>query len=87
MFEIPKGMENNMMSTIEKTALHAKVEPRTWIIDIRCSNHMTGDKEKFINLKKYDGGSVKSIGEEATPICRMGSILIDGKHKTDDVYC
>lgn len=69
-----------------KTALHAKVEPKAWIIDFGCSNHMIGDKGKLIYLEKYDGGSVKFAGEEATPICGKGSITIDGKHKIDDVY-
>ena len=31
----------------------------TWIIDIGCSHHMTGDKTKFEHLEHYDGGSVR----------------------------
>lgn len=84
--KILEGKENNKKSEREKTALHAKVEPRAWIFDYGCSNHMNGDKDKFINLKKYDGGLVKFAGEEATPICGVGSISIDGKHKTNNVY-
>lgn len=41
---------------------------------------MIGGKDKFINLKKYDGGLFKFVGEETTPICGIGSISIDGKH-------
>lgn len=47
---------------------------------------MTKDKDKFITLKKYDGGSVKFVGEEVALIYEIGSISIDGKHKTDGVY-
>lgn len=69
-----------------KAALHAKIKLSTWIIDSRCSNHMIGDKDKFINLNKYDGGSVKFVGEDGTTIRGIRSVSIDGKHKTDDVY-
>lgn len=69
-----------------KTALQAKVEAKAWIIDFRCLNHMAGDKGNFIDFEKYDGGSVKFVGEEVAPICGKGTISIDGKHKIDDVY-
>lgn len=48
---------------------NAKVEPKTWIIDYGCSNHMVSDRDKFINLQKYDGGSTKFAGEELALIC------------------
>lgn len=47
---------------------------------------MTRDRDKFINLKKYDGGSMKILGEEVATICGIGSILVDSKHKTNNVY-
>lgn len=47
---------------------------------------MTGDKNKFITLKKYDGGSVKFAREEVAQICGIGSILIHGKHEIEGVY-
>lgn len=47
---------------------------------------MNDDKEKFINLENYDGGSVKFVGEEDAPIYGKGSTNIDGKHKNNDVY-
>lgn len=46
-------VKNNKKLASEKSALHAKVEP--WIIDFGCSYHKTGNKEKFINIDKYDG--------------------------------
>lgn len=65
--------------------LHAKVEPRSWIIDFICSNHMMGDKDDPITLEKYDGGSIKFTKEKSTLICGIG-ISIDGKKKIDGVY-
>ncbi|XP_059073824.1 uncharacterized protein LOC131874458 [Cryptomeria japonica] len=84
--ERPKNIKNGGNLVKIKVALHAKVEPKSWIIDSICSNHMTCDKGKFINLENYDGGSVKFAREEATPTCEKGSIIIDGKRKIDDVY-
>ena len=31
---------------------HVENEERLWYLDIGCSNHMTGDKSKFIELEK-----------------------------------
>lgn len=47
---------------------------------------MTGDKDKFTTLKKYDGGSIKFVGEEVALIYRIGSIFVDGKYKINGVY-
>lgn len=69
-----------------KTVLHAKIESNTWIIDSRCSNHMTCDKDTFINLRKYDGGFLKFVGKDDVAIQGIGSISIDRKHNIDDVY-
>ncbi|XP_057847721.1 uncharacterized protein LOC131057584 [Cryptomeria japonica] len=77
-FKRLEDVKNNEKPVSVKTTLHAKVEPKVWIIDSGCSNHMTGDRNKFINLEKYDGGLVKFGEEEYTPICGKGSISIDG---------
>ncbi|XP_057833888.2 uncharacterized protein LOC131044553 [Cryptomeria japonica] len=81
-----EDVKNNEKLVSVKTALHEKLEPKVWIIDSGCSNHMTGDIGKFINLEKYVGGSINFVGEKVVPICRKGSISINGKHKTNDVY-
>lgn len=47
---------------------------------------MNSDRDKFINLEKYDIGLVKFVGEEFAPIYGKGRISIDGKHITNDVY-
>jgi len=67
------------------SALHARSEKDDWVIDSGCSNHMIGDKSKFIKLEKFDGGVVRFGGDEAAKICGKGSISFDGKHNTNDV--
>lgn len=57
------------------------------MIDSICSNHMTNDTYRFINIKKYDGGSMKFAWEDDAVIWGIGSVSIDGKHKTNDAYC
>lgn len=47
---------------------------------------MTRDEYEFVNLKKYDGGSVKFAKEKVAPIYGIESISIYGKHKIDHVY-
>ena len=35
-----------------------------WFLNSGCSRHMTGDKEKFSNMKVKDGGKVIFGGKE-----------------------
>lgn len=51
-------------SLIVWTSLHAKKEPNAWQIGSGFFNDMTRDRRKFINLKKWNGGSVKFGAEE-----------------------
>ena len=47
---------------------------------------MTGDKRKFVKLDNYDGGIVR-VGNNAPCLIKgIGSITLDGKTNTDDVY-
>lgn len=41
---------------------------------------------KFFYFENFDGGSIKFFGKEVAPICDKGTISIDGKHKTNNVY-
>ena len=50
-----------------------------WIIDIRCSHHMTGDKSKFITFTQYDGNSVRFGNNAPCQIKGKGSIKITEK--------
>ena len=70
----------------EESALISQVERKDWIIGISCSHHMTGDMSKFIKFKSHDGGIVRVGNNVAYHITRNGSIIIDGKKNTNDVY-
>lgn len=56
--------------------MHAKSELKAWIIDSSCSNHMIGDKGKLTKIEKYDGGSIKFVGEEATTIVERDALQL-----------
>ena len=67
--------------------LVSQVEKKTnWIIDSGCSHHMTSDMNKFVDFKSQDGGIVR-VGNNATcQVKGIGSITLDGKANTKDVY-
>lgn len=66
--------------------LISQVEKKDWIIDSGCSHHMTGDMRKFVKFRSHDGGIVR-VGNNATcHIIGIGSITLDGKTNTNDVY-
>ncbi|KAH9299145.1 hypothetical protein KI387_030827, partial [Taxus chinensis] len=44
-------------SMLVQTTFHAQDEGQLWYIDSGCSRHMTGDKSKFISLKKVNEGT------------------------------
>ena len=71
----------------KKMALVSQVEKKSdWIIDSGCSNHMTGDMNKFVNFKSHDGGIVRVGNNVAYQVKDIGSITLDGKTNTKDVY-
>ena len=70
----------------EESALISQVEKKDWIIDSGCSHHMTGDMNKFVKFKSHDGGIVRVGTNLAYHIRGFGSITLDGKTNTDDVY-
>ena len=80
--------EDNLDREIrEEIALVTQVEKKSdWIIDNGCSHHMTGDMKKIVKFKNHDRGIVR-VGNNATyHIIGIGSITLDGKNKTNDVY-
>lgn len=50
--------ERSEKSMVAQTILHAQKEENLWIIDNRCSSHMTRDKSQFMYFKKFDGGAI-----------------------------
>ena len=57
-----------------------------WIINSGCSHHMTGDMNQFVKFKNRDGGIVRVGNNAAYHIIGIGSITLDGKTSTNDVY-
>ena len=57
-----------------------------WYIDSGCSKHMTGDKSKFLSLRKHKSGNV-TFGNDALEIIRGKGLvrLNSGKGKAQDV--
>ena len=47
---------------------------------------MTCDKNKFVELTIYDGGVVRFANNTPKSIIGIGSIILDGKINTDDVF-
>ena len=70
----------------EESVLTSQVEKKYWIIDSGCSHHMIGDMSKFVKFRNHDGGIVRVGNNVACHIIGTGSITLDGKTHTDDVY-
>ncbi|CAI0407574.1 unnamed protein product [Linum tenue] len=48
-----------------------------WIVDSGCSNHMTGDEQKLLNVSEYKGGRVVvTANNSKLPITHIGETLI-----------
>ena len=50
------------------------------------SHHMNGDTNNFVKFKNHDGGIVRVGSNAACHIIGIGSITLDGKNSTNDVY-
>lgn len=77
------------VAQIESTVVssfHARRDKDEWIIDSGFSNHIISDKSKFVKIEKYDGGVVRFGDGQTTKILGIGSISLDGKHNTDNVF-
>ena len=66
--------------------LISQVEKKDWIIDSGCSHHMTGDMRKFVKFRSHDGEIIRLGNNVAYHVIGIGSITLDGKTYTDDVY-
>ncbi|GLJ34627.1 hypothetical protein SUGI_0696480 [Cryptomeria japonica] len=71
----------------EEKALAEKFEDKDeWVIDNGCSHNMTGDKENFLTLQEFDCGQVRFGNNKACMIKGRGTISLDGKNNTNNVY-
>ena len=57
-----------------------------WYIDSGCSRHMTGDKNKFVNLKAKEGGKVSFGGNQSGRIVGIGEVQNANGAPVKDVY-
>jgi hypothetical protein len=55
-------------------SLQAKQKKHGWYVDSGCSKHMTGDRDKFITLRKERNGSVSFGNDNSTKIIGEGTV-------------
>jgi hypothetical protein len=55
-------------------ALQAKQKKHGWYVDSGCSKHMTGDRDKFLTLRKERNGSVSFGNDNSTKIIGEGTV-------------
>jgi hypothetical protein len=66
--------------------LSAQKQKEPWYIDSGCSNHMTGDKDKFLSISKRKIGNVTFGNDEPGKIKGKGMVsLSNGKGKSQNV--
>ncbi|KAL8161569.1 hypothetical protein V2J09_013058 [Rumex salicifolius] len=64
---------------------------KDWIVDSRCSHHMTGDMSKFTKMRKYEGReAVITTDNTMHPVQHVGDLTISpwrgGSKVLEDVY-
>lgn len=57
-----------------------------WVIDGGFTHHMTGDKNKFLNMEDCNGGIVRFRNDAPCVVKGKGSIALNNKKNCDDVY-
>jgi hypothetical protein len=62
-------------------ALQAKQKKRGWYVDSGCSKHMTGDRDKFLTLRKERDGSVSFGNDDSSKIIGKGTVRIGNKNE------
>jgi hypothetical protein len=50
-----------------------------WYVDSGCSNHMIGDKDRFVTLKKERDGSILFGNDNSTKIIGKGIVKLGSK--------
>lgn len=80
-----------LFATEEELALTATASEhidyeKDWIVDSRCSNHMTGDKEKLQNLSEYKGSREVVIANNSKlPIAHIGNTVVSPQYGAIEV--
>jgi hypothetical protein len=77
--------KQNQYSNEECTlALQAKQKKHGWYVDSGCSKHMTGDKDKFLTLRKERDGSVSFGNDDSAKIIGKGTVRIGNKNTKEE---
>ncbi|KAJ0579636.1 putative RNA-directed DNA polymerase [Helianthus annuus] len=68
--EQPWDPEAYVAQVEEVQALTVTVEPKSnklddWIVDSGCSNHLTGEKDRLSNIRRYEGNRVVVIADNS----------------------
>ena len=74
-------MYSNEESTI---SLQAKKKKRGWYVDSGCSKHMTGDRDRFLTLRKERYGSVSFGNDDSAKIIGKGTVRIGNKNTKEE---
>jgi hypothetical protein len=73
--------KHNQHSNEECTlSLQAKKKKHGWYVDSGCSKHMTGDRDKFLTLRKERDGLVSIGNDDSTKIIRKCTVRIGNKN-------
>jgi hypothetical protein len=73
-----KDQYSNEECTISLTT---KQKKHGWYVDSGCSKHMTGDKDKFLRLRKEISGSVSFENENSFKTIGEGTVRIGNKNE------
>ena len=70
----------------ERALIYQVERKANWVIDSSCSHHMIGDMNKCFKFRNQDGGIFRVGNNVVYHITAIGSITLDDKTNTDDVY-
>jgi hypothetical protein len=65
-------------------ALQDKQKKHGWYVDSGCSKHMTGDRERFLTLRKERDGSVSFKNDDSTKIIGKGTDRIGNNNTKEE---
>lgn len=73
--------KKNQYSNEECTlSIQAKQKKHGWYVDSGCSKHITGDKDRFLTLRKERDGSVSFGNDDLAKIIGKGTVGIENKN-------
>jgi hypothetical protein len=65
---------------------NAKKKKPGWYVDSGCSKHMTGDRDKFLTLRKERDGLVSFGNDDSTKIIGKGTVRIGNKNTKEKMF-